>query len=170
VYRIDPASGAATLLTSSLDATGRAAFVPSRDGRTLFGRVIHDEFLRLPNLSLSHDGRKLAVRSGPLLGVVDLASGAYTRLYTRVFETDRNVMFGLAWSADDSRVVVIARDPGTAICELWIYPAAGGPRVSQRLPVEMRGLSIGPDGTAAAIRVEQRRQIWALENFLPATK
>jgi Tol biopolymer transport system component len=187
VYRIDPANGTATLLTSSLDGTGRAAFVPSRDGRTLYGRtpagtlaalsldngavrVLHEEFLRLPNLSLSHDGRMLAVRSGPQLGVVDLASGAYTRLYTRVFETDRNVMFGLAWSADDSRVVVIARDPGTAICELWIYPAAGGPRVSQRLPVEMRGLSIGPDGTAAAIRVEQRRQIWSLENFLPATK
>ena len=30
----------------------------------------------------------------------------------------------------------------------------------------MRGLSIGPDGTMATVRTEQRRQVWALENFL----
>ena len=105
--------------------------MPSHDGKTIYGRtpagklaaysvdtgterVIHEEFDRVPNLSLSRDGRKLAVRSGGNLGVLDLASGAYTRLYTRDFDTDHNVMWGLAWSADDQHVVVIARDYPTA--------------------------------------------------------
>lgn len=183
LYRVDPASGAAAFVTASLGTSWRAAFVPSRDGKTIYGRtaagklaafstdsgaerVIHDEFERVPNLSLSHDGTRLAIRSGGNLGVLNQASGAYTRLYTRDFDTDHNVMWGLAWSADDKHVVVIARDYRTSHCELWIYPAGGGPRVSQRLPAEMRGLSISPDGTMATARIEQRRQVWVLENFL----
>jgi Tol biopolymer transport system component len=184
LYRVDLASGSVSIVAASIDASWRTAFVPSHDGKVIYARtpagklaalsletgterVVHDDFVRVPNLTLSHDGRRLAVRSGPLLGVVDLASEAYTRLYTRDFDTDHNVMWGLAWSADDKHVVVIARDYRTAICELWVYPVAGGARVSQRLPAEMRGLSLSPDGTMATVRVEQRRQVWALENFLP---
>jgi Tol biopolymer transport system component len=184
LYRVDVISGNASLVAAGIDSSWRAAFVPSRDGKTIYARtpagklaafsnesaaerVVHEDFVRVPNLSLSHGGTKLAVRSGPLLGVVDLASGAYTRLYTRDFDTDRNVMWGLAWSADDQHVVVIVRDYRTSHCDLWIYPAAGGARVSQRLPAEMRGLSISPDGTMATVRIEQRRQVWVLENFLP---
>lgn len=125
----------------------------------------------MPNLSLSHDGTRLAVRSAGNLGVLDVASGAHTRLYTRDFDTDHNVMWGLAWSADDTHVLVLARDYRTVACELWVYPATGGERIAHRLPVEVRGLSVAPDGTVASVRVEGHRQVWALENFLPsATK
>lgn len=183
LYRVDPASGAATPLTTPLGGSWNAAFVPSHDGKTIYGRtpagklvaysfetgterVLHDDFTRVPNLILSRDGTKLAVRSGPNLGVVDLASGAYTRLYSRDFPTDRNVMWGLDWSTDDQHVVVLAREFPTGRTELWTYPASGGPRVSHRLPTEMLGLSIDQGGMMATVRVEKRPQVWALENFL----
>ena len=183
LYRVDPASGAATFVTTPLGGSWNAAFVPSHDGKTIYGRtpagklvaysvetgterVLHDDFVRVPNLSLSRDGTKLAVRSGPNLGVVDLASGVYTRLYSRDFPTDRNVMWGLDWSPDDKQVVVLAREFPTGRSELWTYPATGGARVSHQLPAEIRGLSIRPDGTLATVRVERRQQVWVLENFL----
>lgn len=183
LYRVDSASGAATFVTATIGTSWRAAFVPSHDGKTIYGRtaagklaaysvdtgterILHDEFDRVPNLSLSRDGTKVAVRSGPNLGVVDLVSGAYTRLYSRDFPTDRHVMWGLDWSPDDRHVVVLAREFPTGRCELWTYPATGGARVSQRLPAEMLGLSIRADGTMATVRIEKRRQVWVLENFL----
>lgn len=63
---------------------------------------------------------------------------------------------------------MLARDYRTAACELWVYPASGGDRIAHRLPIELRGLSVAPDGTVASVRIESHRQVWVLENFLPA--
>jgi Tol biopolymer transport system component len=187
LYRVDPASGAATFLTAEvgLGPQGFVAFVPSRDGKTIYHRtahgklaalsldsgaerILHEDFKKVPNLSLSHDGKKLAVRSGGYLATLDLASGQLKALYTRDFATDSNVMWGLDWSADDRKVLVIARNNRTEKCALWIFPADGGQSIREPLPVEMLGLSLSPDGKlAATVRVEKHRQVWALENFLP---
>lgn len=133
-------------------------------------RVIHEEFERVPNVVESPNGKSLAIRSGGLLGVLDLASGQYKRLYTRG-ATDHNVMWALAWSEDSQRVMVIARDYRTAACQLWIYPVDGGEPVRRPLTGDMRGLSLTPDGSlAASVRGTTHPQVWALENFLPAAR
>ncbi|MCU0245715.1 MAG: tetratricopeptide repeat protein [Bryobacter sp.] len=187
LFRVDPATGISQLLSSKVDLD-RVAFAVSPDGKTIFhrtkdskiaaldletgsNRILYEKFFGVPNMLPSHDGKQLAIRAGGLLGVLDLASGRYVELYARDFNSDHRVMWGLAWSADNRRVLVIARDYRTAKCELWIYPAEGGSPVIQSLSTEMAGLSLSPDGKrAATLRREMRRQVWALENFLPAKR
>lgn len=184
LYRVDAMTGKSMLVTTKV-ASGLQAFAVSRDGKTIYyrtgegkisalslgsgeERIIHEEFDRVPNLRVSPDGNRLAIRSGPFLGVLDLASGQYKRLYTRG-ATDHNVMWALAWSEDSQRVMVIARDYRTAACQLWIYPVDGGEPVRRPLTGDMRGLSLTPDGSlAASVRGTTRPQVWALENFLPS--
>jgi Tol biopolymer transport system component len=186
LYRVDPANGAAAFITGNLDIDrGGGAFVPSRDGNTIYyrtpagklaafspasgsERIIHEDFEGVPNMIVSHDGKRLAIRTGRWLGALVLSSGQYKRLYTRDFSTDHNVMWGLEWSTDDQKLLVIARDCRNAKCELWVFPAEGGEAIRKPLPAEMRGLSVRPEGKVATLRVENHRQVWVLENFLPA--
>jgi Tol biopolymer transport system component len=186
LYRIDAMTGESTMVTTKI-TSGWQPFAVSRDGKTIYyrteagkisalslesggERIIHEEFDRVPNLRVSPDGNQLAIRSGGLLGVLDLASGQYKRLYTRG-ATDHNVMWALAWSEDSQRVMVIARDYRTAACQLWIYPVDGGEPVRRPLTGDMRGLSLTPDGSlAASVRGTTHPQVWVLENFLPAAR
>jgi Tol biopolymer transport system component len=188
LYNMDLAGGAATFLIGNLGLEWQVAFVPSRDGKTIYfrtaagklasydvasrsERIIFDDFAKVPNIALSHDGKALALRSGGTLGILDLASGQYKRLYTRDYHTDDHVMWGLDWTADDRNVVAVARDFATAKSDLWIYPVNGGAPTRQPMGGDFRGIAISPDRkVAATVRVAIHHQVWSLDNFLPAKK
>ncbi len=183
LYLVDAATGQSKLISAKVTGAFQP-FAVSRDGKTIYYRtedgkisalsvesgeekIIHEDFAQVPNLVVSPEGGRLAIRSGGKLGVLDLASGQYKRLYTRDFATDHNVMWGLAWSEDGKRIMVIARDYRTAVCQLWIYPTEGGEPVRQPLNGDMRGLSVSSNGLVATVRGESHPQVLALENFLP---
>jgi Tol biopolymer transport system component len=154
LYRVDLDTGQTAVVTTKLNSSW-LTFAPARDGKTIYYRtdagklaalslnsgaetVLHEKFEAVPNVVPSPNGKSLAIRSGGNLGVLDLASGKYTSLYERDFSKDHNVMWALAWSEDNERVMVIARDYRTAACQLWIYSVDGGEPVRQPLTGDMR--------------------------------
>ena len=184
LYRVDPESGA----TSFLAVRPGYTFVSSSDGKTIYfpnqkqkgisainledgsqRLICAKEFTAAGELRLSRDGKRMAIRTGNYLGVVDLATNELKDIYNP--ELGRGAFWGVDWSSDDQRLVAIKLTWVSSIdwsSELWIFPAAGGEPIKQAMHGHFGGLSISPDGKYAAIlHLEHRRQIWALEDFLP---
>ncbi len=186
VYRVDDATGRASLLTELPAETW--GFAPSRDGKTIYHGTpkktqardlatgTDKTLFEAPNggnydLRLSRDGNRLAIRAGVYLAMVDLRSGQSREIY-RVPQISSTLIWAMDWSADDKQLFTIVRPGGgTAKMESWVFSPDGGEPERQANPADLRGLSISPDGKyVATTSMTQRWQLWALENFLPAAQ
>lgn len=79
----------------------------------------------------------------------------------------------IAWAPDSRGILFVkqpdADDPKT---ELWLVPLqGGGPRRLELAASNMRDLSVHPDGRRLAYTSgNDRTEVWAMQNFLPAAK
>lgn len=183
VYRVDPDTGAAELLVAGAPGP---AFVLSRDGRTFFrssggephvvvtARDLHTGAERqirtldktVMNLSLSRDGRMLAIAGLRTLELVDVMSGS--SLLRRTTADDERFAGG-DWSPD-ARIFYASVSIGTVHPrgELWTIPVDGAAPTRHSLSASMRGAWVRPDGKELSmVRADERQQVWIIENFLP---
>lgn len=194
LYRVDLMTGAASLLFAANDVTmfavspdgnaiyyrkayesgipgGIKAHIAAHDVRTGAERVLlastdHHAF----DLSLSPDGKQLAVMGRNELVMLDVATGDTRVRYSNDKDPDRPRFWGIDWTPD-GRSLLSVMDitvPGATRTELWKLPAAGGDPIRHRLPGEARGMWVSPGGQRlATLRWTNILQIWSLENFLP---
>ncbi len=190
-YRVDLRTGVATLLAASLPALSWWEVVSLGDGKTFYyknkeGAIVAREVIsgseriligqseKAPRneIRFSHDGKRLALRGSNYLGVFDLATGQLKDLYRGKGET-AGAFSGSDWSADDRYLVTLVRldFAGRARSEIRSFPVDGGEPARFATPVELRGLSLSPDGKhAGSVSYASHAQVWALENFLPGKK
>jgi Tol biopolymer transport system component len=127
------------------------------------------------NWAISPDGQQLAYThfadNNSHLTVVPMAGGDATEL-VRVAPPD-GLRPGLTWSPDSSKVIFVKRPKGDdgrrGTIELWRVSAKGGE--PEKLGLEFGSLRqprVHPDGSRIAFASgAMRREVWALENFLP---
>jgi WD40 repeat protein len=185
VYRVDPRSGAATLLFAEPSVWVMA---PSPSGTTLYYRkhraavvardlktgvertLFNPPDMSFNDLRVSRDGRKIALLSLRRFHVLDVASGTVQLRYEHSEEAF-NKFWGGDWSADGKHFLTIASfGPINSRCELWSIPVEGGEPARQPLSSTFRGVWLSPDGKQLAMmRWENFGQVWALEHFLPTS-
>lgn len=136
-------------------------------------------------INLSPDGRWIAMGMGRgdtssnLSAAIVLipVDGGEPRELLRAGQSERFANFqGMPWTPDGRGFLVRKRLPRTS--ELWFVPIAGEPRkldvdASQWTNGPVGALSLHPDGRQLAILLQSSkpgREVWALENFLPAFK
>jgi Tol biopolymer transport system component len=178
VYRIDALSGATELLTAKTVRTP-LNLTPAADGSSLFFSHAHVLYgiepatgalrtfsmkgtERIVDLRLSRDGRSLAALRGSSVDIVDIASGQARSL--ALPET--------CWSGDwspDGQAVLATCGGWNRPTKLLRIPVDGGAPVQSQLAAFFHYLRLSPDGrTVSLTRYSERRQLWSLENFLPA--
>jgi Tol biopolymer transport system component len=194
-YRIDPATGKATLFMTSKDLQAPYEGAWSADGRIYFNRYMdwrrglfrlnvrtrERRVIYVPppgvdlgteNLALAPDGRTLAFHArndaakSAALMVVPAEGGAARPLLT-VTLPERFLYGSFTWTPD-SRAILAARTRG-AVSEIWQVPVDGTPPSKIDFPYQMRILSLrlNPDGKTIAFgRLDYRSEIWTLQNFL----
>ncbi len=120
-------------------------------------------------LAVSPDGRRLAfsvsdpaTRSSVLMLIP--ASGGEARELIRLKEPESIWFSSLAWTPDGRQVFFVKGD------ELWRVPVEGGAAQKIELGVRKpRGIRFHPDGSRIAFWAgENTREVWVMENFLPA--
>ena len=189
LFQIDVGTGEVTLLTTDVSrhpygewsADGRSIYyvrralgIHLRDLETGQEQEIYQLAPRpLPafpirHLALSPDGEQLA-----FLAATGAEDGDWRLLVTPVVGGDarevlnlEGLISGLEWTPD-GRYLLFSRQDG-----LWRIPSSGG--TAQRLDVPgpaEAGLSLHPDGRRLAFTtVEQKLEMWVMENFLPAVE
>ena len=123
---------------------------------------------------VSPDGRQIVIHegggNGPVLKVIPAEGGEPRELY-------RGPHFdhALAWTPDGRHILFgspdLATDPDAGRMELWRIPVSGGSpeRVGLAKEGRFHDLRISPDGRRLAFTVEEpSKEVWVLENFLPA--
>jgi Tol biopolymer transport system component len=177
VFRVDPQTGAPTLLVNGANVW---LAVLSRDGRTMYYRpqsrplIARDlasgaerELMVLPaavfDLKLSPDGKTLAVLGNSRLWLVDTGTGQW-RLRFDGQTASVNFRSG-DWLPDGS--AFIGMMAGDRVSQLFTFPIDGREPVKQPVTAMYRGLSISADGTSiASVRWDNHQQVRSLENFL----
>ncbi len=127
--------------------------------------------------SVSPDGRYIALRAtaGASTAVLLVpTAGGEPRELIRVNEPQGFSPF-LAWAPDGRGVSVAAKLDESGKKFLWLVPVGGD--LPRKLDIDTRDLAdesriaVNPDGRQIAyIAGESKREVWALENFLPAAK
>ena len=185
VMRVNDVSGAAEMLLEVPQDTW--GFTISRDGKTIFfgtpkktqarnlatgeSRVLW-EYPEIGNydLRVSRNGKRLAIRGGRYLTVVDLTTWQTKEIY-RSPANSGQLVWALDWSADDRKLVTTVRVTADASgkMETWIFSPDGGAPEKRDWLDNRTSLSISPDGKwVAQTQGTGRAQVWTLENFLPA--
>jgi Tol biopolymer transport system component len=182
LYRVDIQTGASTLIMASGEKVrpfGRFALAPdgitvywpggegtisALDLRTLAIRTAADvAWGELAEIRVSPDGGQLALAGENRVVLVDLATGRSRAIVER-----RGVFFGGDWSPDGRYLFTTFGEPD-GVAELYRIPADGSSPQIKALPEHVRNVRLSPDGRSIAMtRWNQHRQVWALENFLPA--
>lgn len=187
IYRVDLTTGEAAFVADTdtgiytVSPDGGTIYHFVREGRKLMARDLRtgaDRLVATPfgqsqpfDIRVSNDGKKLLAYRAQNVWIVDTATGQ-----ARQFGGGKGEgFFGVAWSADDRRILAI-QNRGEGCCynarwDLVSYPLEGGAPVVQPLPdgpSNYRGLWLSPDGKQlATMRIDWLRQVWALDNFLP---
>jgi dipeptidyl aminopeptidase/acylaminoacyl peptidase len=193
-FLVDPTSGRTRPLISFRDLDATTEGVWSSDGETFFNRfsdarrgVFRFDMrtrkrtvlyvpppgvdLGLENLVLSPDGKTLAFHARndndgtAALLLLPVAGGAARPLMT--IRRPEVFLFGAFSWTPDSKQLLVAKSKNR-LAELWRVPVNGNAPVKMELaPVPIRGIRLNADGrTVAFTKVDQRDEIWALENFL----
>jgi hypothetical protein len=181
LHRIDPRSGEASLIAESGQRFRPfGLFTPAPDGRTVYwpgndrvitalnmetldAKAIGGRAGDMRELRVSPDGRTLAMLGENRVVVVNLLTGESKTLLEK-----RGIFFGGDWSPD-SRFLYTTFGAQEGPTEFHRIPMEGGEPLTRKLPDSYRNLRLSPDGkTIAATRWNQHRQVWTLENFLPA--
>ena len=189
LFQIDVATGEVTSLTKDVSrhpygewsADGRSIYyvrrarsIRLRDLETGQEKAIYQPATRplppfpIQHLALSPDGEQLA-----FLAATGSEEGDWRLLVTPVADGEVGEVLklegpigGLEWTPD-GRYLLFSRRNG-----LWRIPPSGG--TPQRLDVPRpapAGLSVHPDGRRLAFTtVEQKLEMWVMENFLPAVE
>jgi len=186
VFRLDPATGAPTLLFAG---PGGGPLTSSPDGHTIYyrdsrgavardlrsgtDRVVDPSGSAAADFRASPDGHRLAVLTRTSLRIVDLVTGETHLRYQHAQDgaSDSGQFWAVEWApANRSLVALVVFDPtfrGRA--ELWTLHGDRDEPLRHRLPGVFRGLWLSPDGKqVATVQREGMMQVWALENFLPA--
>jgi len=118
------------------------------------------------NYDLSPDGREVVFQVDGAVKTVSLDGGEPRELFRGLAR-----VYGLKWTRDGR--YIIARALGTASSEIWRVPAQGGTPLKLDLSVpKMAYFTLHPDNHRFAFTVNEgsKRELWVLENFLPAAK
>jgi Tol biopolymer transport system component len=172
IFRIDAETGENTRLA------GRGLFPQlCPDGKTLV--FMGDAVIRKRNLdtgeesvvvkaemqyALSPDGREVVFQMDGAVKTVSLNGGEPRELFRGLAQR-----YWLRWTGDGRYIIVQA--VGTASSEIWRVPAQGGTPLKLDLSVpKMWSFALHPDNRRFAFSVveEVKRELWVLENFLPA--
>ena len=126
------------------------------------------EVLKVGTMSydLSPDGRDVVFQVDGAVKTVSLDGGEPRELFRGLAKS-----YGLEWTRDGR--YIIARALGTASSEIWRVPAQGGTPLKLELSVpRMQFFALHPDNRRFAFTVNEgsKRELWVLENFLPAAK
>jgi Tol biopolymer transport system component len=196
VYRIDARTGEVTLVASGFPNANMFGPLLSSEGTKIYYRGFATEtneatlserdlasgeervLLRRGQVSvpsLSRDGRYLAVISsdGTTSSVAVISTADRRVRELAQGSAPRRFVNAAGW-APDGHGVVATRQQGTdgEPLELVFVPMDGGQprRLETRLPPAVRGpIRTHPDGKRIAFEAGvQEREVWALDNFLPA--
>jgi Tol biopolymer transport system component len=159
----------------------RGRFIVVRDLETGQEKELHSLADNSSNyaggLALSRDGRQLAFaisESGSKIIKVMPATGGEPRELLRGDQSLMRITEGsIAWAPDGRSVLSVRQpNPRDSRTELWLIPVQGGePRKLGLTAENMRDLSVHPDGRHIAFTAGgERREVWVMENFLPAAK
>jgi Tol biopolymer transport system component len=126
------------------------------------------EVLKVGTMSydLSPDGREVVFQVDGAVKTVSLNGGEPQELFRGLAKS-----YGLSWTRDGR--YIIARAVGTPSSEIWRVPAQGGTPQKLDLSVpKMQFFALHPDNRRFAFTVNEgsKRELWVLENFLPAAK
>jgi Tol biopolymer transport system component len=168
------APDARTLYIQRTDAKSKTAALFARDLRSGGEReLVRRDDLAFP--SLSPDGRLLAVVSfdrsaeNSALLVTSVDGGAPRELLRTSNSGPDSIGAFTTWSPD-GKYVIFRKGPAAAR-ETYRIPADGGTAVRYGAEWSVGPPSINPNGRDVAFPMGQHRiEIWAMENFLPASK
>lgn len=196
-YQVDTQSGEAKFLMPNTH--GVQAYAPwlSPNGKTIVYGVINQSILvrnlesgeeralyeaaQRPRLntgfSISPDNEQVAFSTQDIdqefatIQIVPIAGGAGKSLKVKV-PLARRQELGVAWAPDGRSLFFLMRPTVKAPHELWqISVADGEVRRTELAKDELRDINIHPDGRQIAFGVfTGGGEIWALENYLPATQ
>jgi len=116
---------------------------------------------------LSPDGREVVFQAGGAVKAVSLNGGEPREL----FRGSAQSYYGLEWTRDGRYIIALERE--TATSEIWRIPAQGGTPLKLDLSVpKMESFTLHPDNRRFAFGVNEgsKRELWVLENLLPAAK
>ena len=153
-------------------------FVKVRDMDSGFEREIYkftdNAWGAIPEIS--PDGKEVAFllrdSNGFALMVTPTDGGAARELARVKRPMEFQGTKGLAWSPDSRQIYYLKRAESKSPHELFRIAATGGQEESVGLKAaDIRDLNIAPDGSRIAFSIGNvwKPEIWAIENFLPAT-
>jgi Tol biopolymer transport system component len=152
------------------------------EDRTLFeARSVDDanrQAFLLSSLALSRDGQWLAFRyqksdDDASLMVMPAHGGEAREIFQASTSETINTARSIAWTPDARYLLFAMKTRRTDPYQLWRVPIGGGKPENLGLTrTELSNLSMNPDGRRIAFAAAQtvNREVWVMENFLPAAK
>jgi Tol biopolymer transport system component len=124
---------------------------------------------------LSPDGREVVFQVDDAVKTVSLNGGEPRELFRGLAQR-----YYLRWTSDGRYIIAQAAELGrsgtigTASREIWRVPAQGGTplKLDLSVPIMVLPFALHPDNRRFAFSVNEgyKRELWVLENFLPAAK
>jgi Tol biopolymer transport system component len=189
-YRVDVATGR---VEEILRGTPGFLFTPAPAGNVIYSKeadrdrlVRHDlatgrseevvSSVRAGSFSVSPDGRRIAYLAWPpgperYIAIIPANGGQPREIYRGVGGRGPSNFNTLEWSPDQKYVLFVEEEgDGSAI---WRVPVAGGAaeRIGVTMNARIKAPFVHPDGKSmffTAVEADNN-EVWALENFLPAT-
>jgi Tol biopolymer transport system component len=195
LFRIDPLTGAATMLIPEKELESALEGTWSTDGKIHFNRYVDHRrgifrlntetgdrrVLYVPppgvdvateNLTLSPDGRTLAFharndaeKTSTLMLIPE--GGGEARPLLTVRQPEAFLIWAFTWTPD-SRQVLVSRTRNNRVSEIWLVPVDGSsPRKIDFPAMRVTCLRLNADGKTIAFQTDtSKSEIWMLQNFL----
>lgn len=192
-YLVDAKTGAFTVALPPPEGFKFYAHEWSSDGKSLFlarssgedkvsqiilreiesGKEIelyHESDLERFPLARSPDGKWLAfmnIRNNGVLRIIPSGGGEPRELYK--CDQKKEQLITLRWAADGKHILFVIREFEQDKLRLWRIPFEGGEPQKIGLDINIRHLSVHPDGEHIAFSTLDRQpgEVWVMENFLP---
>jgi len=127
---------------------------------------------RAKSLTVSPDGRLVAISLGHSVQLVDSRSGAVIRTISTPKADDIFGFGQLEWPPDGSAILAELWHGGRWLnSSLARIPLNGSAWAMTSLGIGTRGFSLSPDGKSLAVtQLKNTTQVWLMENFLPPAR